>query len=82
MTIPPSLKDPHQGQTTSPLDVERAFTAANPRLRPGMLAAICQRGTLDEMRLCFTKDLRSFQACPEVVRERCRGQSVSIPPVR
>ena len=82
VTIPPALKDPHQAQTLSPSDVERAFTDANPRLRPGMLAAVCQRGTLDEVRICFTRDLRGFQACPEVVRERCRGQSVAIPPVR
>ena len=82
VVIPPSLRAPHQSGTASPQDVERAFTDANPRLRPGMLAAICQHGTLDEVRLCFTKDLSAFQTCPEVVRERCRSQSVSIPPVR
>ena len=80
--IPKRFKDPHQSQSLSPADVERAFTDANPRLRPGMLAAICQRGTLDEVRICFSKDLKTFQACPEVVREECRASNVAIPQVR
>ena len=82
ITIPPQFKDPHQAQSLAPLDVERAFTEANTRLRPGMVAAICQNGTLDEVRFCFTKDLTNFQMCPEVVRTRCRSQSMSVPPVR
>jgi ribonuclease T2 len=82
VTIPPRFKDPHQAQDASPADVVRAFTDANPRLRPGMLAAICQHGTLDEVRICFDKDLKGFQACPEVVREGCRSGSVAIPAVR
>jgi len=44
VTIPQRYKDPHQDQTLSPSDVVRAFTDANPRLRPGMLAAVCERG--------------------------------------
>lgn len=82
VTIPPKFKDPHQDQSFAPLDVERAFTDANPRLRPGMVAAICKDGTLDEVRFCFTKDLKTFQMCPEVVRSRCRSQSMSVPPLR
>ena len=82
VTIPPSFKDDHQARKQSPADVIRAFTDANPALRPGMLAAICERGTLDEVRFCFTKDLKSFQACPEVVREGCRVDAMSVPPER
>ena len=82
VVIPSRFKDPHQGQTLSPTDVDRAFTDANSRLRPGMLAAVCQRGTLDEVRICFSKDLRDFRACPEVVREECHAQSVQVPAVR
>ena len=47
-----------------------------------MVAAVCQRGTLDEVRICFTKDLRDFYYCPEVVREGCRGGTADVPPVR
>jgi len=35
------------------------------RLRPGMLSVGCQRGVLEEVRICLTKDLRDFRACPE-----------------
>ena len=66
----------------APGDVERAFTAANPSLRPGMLAAVCRHGTLDEVRVCFTRDLRAFQACPEVAHEGCRDALLSVPAVR
>lgn len=82
VTIPPQFKDPHQVQTLSPAEVERAFVAANPGLRPGMLAAICADGTLDEVRVCFDKDLEGFQGCPEVVREECRSGTMSVPPAR
>ncbi len=82
VTVPATFNDPHQASTLAPLEVERAFTQANPRLRPGMLAAICKDGTLDEVRICFTKDLKNFQVCPEVVRQRCRDASMSVPPVR
>ena len=82
VTIPGRFKDPHESQSLSPADVERAFTDANPRLRPGMLAAICQRDILDEVRICFTKDLKAFQVCPEVVRQECHSQRLDVPQVR
>ncbi len=82
VTIPPRFKDPHAAQTLSPADVVKAFAAANPALHADMLAAICEHGTLDEVRVCFSKDLRSFRSCPEVVREGCHGETMSIPAVR
>jgi ribonuclease T2 len=82
VTIPSRFKDPHAAQSLSPGDVTKAFLDANPALRPEMLAAICQHGTLDEVRVCFNRDLKSFRACPEVVREGCRGETMAIPAVR
>ena len=82
MVIPPNFRDPHGNQTLSPTQVERDFTEANATLRPGMLAAVCRGDTLEEVRICFTKDLKTFQVCPEVVRGRCRSASVSVPAVR
>ncbi len=82
VAIPPRFKDPHGDQSLSPADVEHDFIEANPRLRPGMVAAVCRDGTLDEVRVCFAKDLKSFQLCPEVVRARCRGGSLQVPAVR
>ncbi len=82
VAVPGRFSSPRADQALSPADVERAFADANPRLRPGMLAAICQRGTLEEVRVCLTRDLTGFQACPEVVGEGCRSGTMTVPAVR
>jgi ribonuclease T2 len=79
VTIPPDFSAPRQDQDFSPLDIQRAFIAANPRLRPGMMAVACQRGMLQEVRICLSRDLRDFVACPEVARQACRSQSLNVP---
>jgi ribonuclease T2 len=80
VTIPQPFVNPTEPQTFSPIDIQRAFIAANPRLRPGMLAVECRRGVLQEVRICFSKDLREFRLCPEVVRQACRTREISVPP--
>ncbi len=82
ITIPPAFTAANQTQTWTPLDIQRAFIAANPRLRPGMLAVECNRGELDEVRICMSKDLRDFVACPEVSRNFCYTQQVTVAPMR
>ncbi len=82
VTIPPAFQTAGQQQSWVPVDIERAFIAANPRLKPGMLAVACRRGTLEEVRICFSKDLREFQVCPEVVSHDCHGSNISVPPMR
>lgn len=77
--IPASFLGPTRDQTFAPIDIERAFYDANPRLRPGMMAVGCRRGVLEEVRLCLTKDLRDYRACPEVVRRGCRSREISVP---
>lgn len=79
VTIPRPFEKPSAAQTFSPLDIQRAFVAANPRLRPGMLAITCRKGVLQDVRICFSKDLREFRACPEVVRRACRAGEISVP---
>jgi len=79
VTIPPLFAEPTSDQRIAPIDVERAFYAANPRLRPGMMAVSCRRGVLDEVRICLSKDLREFRACPEVARRGCRAREISAP---
>ncbi len=59
------------GQTT-PQAIERAFTEANAGLRSDMMSVQCRRGALQEVRVCMTRDLRSFRPCPEVDRRSCR----------
>ena len=79
VTIPEAFTKPTGAQTFAPIDIERAFYAANPRLRPGMMTVGCRRGVLEEVRICLSKDLREFRACPEVVRRGCRAREVSVP---
>ncbi|HLH10508.1 MAG TPA: ribonuclease T2 [Methylovirgula sp.] len=82
INIPPQFSNANEPQTWTPLDIQRAFIAANPRMRPGMMAIECVRGELEEVRICMSKDLRNFVACPEVARHFCYGQQVSVPPMR
>ena len=69
----------------APLDIERAFVAANPGLRTDMVAVDCGRSddgdlVLREVRVCLSRDLRQFQRCPdEVERGGCRARSIAIP---
>ncbi|WP_371824438.1 ribonuclease T [Methylocystis sp. MJC1] len=79
VTIPAAFVRPKGDQTFTPIDVERAFYDANPRLRPGMMAVSCRRNVFEEVRICLSKDLREFRACPEVVQHGCRQREISVP---
>jgi ribonuclease T2 len=78
--VPDELRRPAEHRL-SPIALERAFVDANPGLRTDMMAAICRSGVLQEVRICFTKDLRGFRSCPEVDRSGCRGGEVAVPGV-
>ncbi|WP_395698089.1 ribonuclease T2 family protein [Methylocella sp.] len=79
VTIPPAFASPQGDQNWARLDIERAFLAANPRLRPGMMGIACRRSALAEVRICLTKDLRDFRACPEVARPACPPDAILAP---
>ncbi len=81
VAIPIPFTTAKEQQTWAPIDIMRAFIAANPRLRPGMLGVACQNGELQEIRICFTKELREFQACPRISRQGCRAAEISVPPI-
>jgi ribonuclease T2 len=77
--IPPPFRAASDKQTWSPIDIERAFIAANPKLRRDMMAIACRSGVLEDVRICFSKDLREFHACPEVSRGSCRTRELRVP---
>jgi ribonuclease T2 len=81
VTIPDQFQAPRSALKLDPMDVQRAFLAANRTLRPGMMAVTCQRGLLEEVRVCLSKDLREFHPCPDVVRRSCRARDITAPPV-
>ena len=80
--IPKDFADLRSEERVAPNEIMSAFQQANPRLRPGMMAVGCTRGTLQEVRICLSKDLRDFRPCPEVARSSCRSREVRIPPMR
>lgn len=79
VTIPSLFVKPASDQRVTPIDVERAFYDANPRLRPGMMAVSCRRGVMDGVRICLSKDLREFRACPDVAQRGCHIREISAP---
>jgi len=80
LKIPPALRivdRPRQAETG---DIETAFIAANPGLRPNAIAVTCEAQFLEEVRICYNKDL-SFRPCPSVDARSCRRKSVTLPPI-
>jgi len=80
--IPDGFKNLTSESKVMPLEVERAFMAANPGLRADMITLSCGRRIMQEIRICLDKDLRGFRECPEVDRNGCRAGEVTVPAVR
>jgi len=78
IVVPPQLATVERDQNWTAIDLERAFVAANPGLRTDMMSVACRRGVLQEVRICFTKDLRNFQTCQEVDRSGCRTRDITV----
>ena len=55
IVIPAPFVAAKDQQTWTPIDIIRAFIAANARLRPGMLGVACANGVLQEVRICFPR---------------------------
>ncbi|MCA3563052.1 MAG: ribonuclease T2 [Methylocystis sp.] len=82
IVIPAELAKPEKESRWPPIDIERAFVAVNPGLRADMMAVSCRKGVFDEVRICLSKDLRSFRSCQEVDQRGCRAREITAPPVR
>lgn len=78
IVVPPAFETAAAEQRWTPVDLERAFVAANPGLRTDMIAVSCRRGALQDVRLCLSKDLRSFRRCEDVDRRGCRGGEIRV----
>lgn len=78
--IPPAFERPDRVQTWTVVDLERAFLAVNPRLRADHISVSCRKGQLSEVRVCFTKDGRDYQSCPNLGRGACRGREFTVLP--
>lgn len=80
--IPPALASVESERSWTALDLERAFVDANPGLRTDMMSVSCRRGVLEEVRICFNKDLRGFRTCQEVDRSGCRAPDFRVNAIR
>lgn len=80
--FPDLLRNSRQPVTMQPIDIERAFAAINPGLRPEMMRVMCRRGQLQEVRVCFDKSLRGFIDCGRLQRSDCGFTGVRINPPR
>lgn len=78
VTIPPELAKADRDRSWTVMDLERAFVAANPGLRSDMMSVACKRGVLQEVKICFSKDLRDFRTCQEVNRSGCRAREFTV----
>lgn len=78
--VPAKLTSPSQEQHLSPADIEGAFASANPSFPKGAFRATCQNSALQEVRVCFTKDLKP-RACGDSVGH-CSMGSMTVLPVQ
>lgn len=79
--IPADLKQPSGRVEQIPADVEAKFAAANPSFPKDAVRVTCYAdGELQEIRICFNKDL-SPRAC-DAGSGRCRSPHVVLNPVR
>lgn len=62
-------------------EIEAALVAANPGLTEAGIAVTCDRGRLEEIRICMTPGL-NFRTCPEVDRAGCKAKNIVRPPAR
>jgi len=78
LAIPPELASTVGSRDLSVAAIEAALAAKNPGMTPKMIAVICDGRLLEEIRICFDKELK-FRACPEVDGRACRRSAVVLP---
>jgi ribonuclease T2 len=78
--LPPVIFDGRIDRNLAITDIERLMSQSNPGLSANGIAVACERGKLEEIRICLTKSL-TFRACPEVDRNACRQRILSVPAI-
>ncbi|WP_431859280.1 ribonuclease T2 family protein [Azospirillum sp.] len=73
--VPAALSAPKDGLSMPADQVEAQFVEANPGLKPDMIALVCQRRQVSEVRVCLDKDLTP-RACGKGVADRCGRTAV------
>lgn len=76
--IPERYRAPRDYLRLSPATLEADFGAANPALRPEMMALDCRGNYLSELRICLDRQLRP-RRCGADLRDRCGSLAVLRP---
>jgi len=85
VNVPVSLQSPRAAIQQAPADIVGAFMRANPRFPVDSVVATCSRQgepRLREVHVCFDRDLNARACSADSLREACRADSVTVPPVR
>ncbi|AFL49489.1 MULTISPECIES: ribonuclease T(2) [Sinorhizobium] len=78
LALPAELASTGQTRDLSVASIETAFAVKNPGMTREMIAVTCEGRLIEEIRICFDKELR-FRACPEIDRRACRRDAVLLP---
>jgi len=76
--IPDAFSNPTRPIKTSAVDIRKQFLAVNPNLQ--MAVACTKKGYLQEVRLCYDKQMHPT-ACGSEVKDYCTSSSVLVRPV-
>ena len=80
VVIPPEYKNLNRQIQVNPADIEAKFAAANPSFPRTAFRVSCHGDELQEMRICFSKDLKP-RSCTDSAVD-CRLGSIVMRPVR
>jgi ribonuclease T2 len=75
--IPDAFTNPSRQVNTSAADIRKQFLASNPNLQ---MAVACKGKYLQEVRLCFDKEMHST-VCSSGVKDYCSSSDVIVRPV-
>ena len=78
--IPADLKELNHPVEASPQEIESRFASANPSFPKTAFRVSCHSNELQEVRVCFTKDLQA-RSCTDSAGE-CRARIMTIRQVR
>ena len=77
--IPDAYARPGLTKNVRLQELKRAFVDVNRGLRADMINVQCHRGTLQEIRICFDKTLKTFRSCGADMRDSCGYGDIAVP---
>jgi ribonuclease T2 len=79
ITVPAAYGHIDQPQMMDTSAIAKDFMTANKGLDASEMAVACNRQGLEEIRICISKDLKSFHACADIVGNSCKSPKVYVP---